>query len=114
MDVNLDGTPSIDILSEIPDLVNANLEIRINAKDTPLFIQFWQEQYFGTFDSDIKQIILNPDQAPLPDSIHFPFPKMVTIEANDRIQVILAKQLFTRTGWKKVEITTLYKRFNEE
>ena len=103
-------------------------EIRINAKDTPLFIQFWPEQYFGyatepityspalvinyakhgvvrlcTFNSDIKQIILNPDQAPLPDSIHFPFPEMVTIEAKDRIQVILAKQLFTRTGGKKLK-----------
>ena len=139
IDVNLDGTASMDILTEIPDLINANLEIRIYEKDTPLFIQFLPEQYFGypaepitydttvainyakqgiirllKFDTDIKKKILHPDQAPLPDSVHFPFPKSVTIEFDDRIKVISAKRLLTHFGWKKVEITTVYERFTKE
>jgi hypothetical protein len=139
IDVNLDGVVSTDIKGEIPELVNSNLEIRIYQKEHPLFIQFWPEQYFSDnirpdtynsrlvinyanqsvgrlfkFDSDIKEVNMNPDKIPLPDSIHFPFPKSVTIETNDRIKVISPKQLFTRSGWKKVEITTIYERFTKK
>jgi len=138
IDVNLDGVASTDMFNEIRDLPNSNVEVRIYAIDNSLFIQFWPEQYFAdritpgnytanmhityanqsstrlfTFAPDLKKLNIKPDATPLPDSIHFPFPDSVTIKDNDRIQVVSPKQLFTRDGWKKVTITTLYERYTK-
>lgn len=138
-DINLDGNASTDMLVEMTNFAGAELVIHIIDKRNFIFYQLWPEQYFNsrlnpvtydstvrvdfavqgavrlfTFDHDVKQIFVSPNEAPLPDSLHFTIPKLVTIEANDRIQVISIKQLYTRSGWKKIEITTTYERYTKE
>ncbi|UHG89840.1 hypothetical protein [Spirosoma oryzicola] len=63
------------------------------------------------FDKDIRQMQLKPDNEPLPDPEQFAPPKAVTIEAGDRVKIINSKRLYTRSGWKTVEIVTVYKRY---
>lgn len=136
VDVNLDGTASINILSEIPDLANADLEIRIVSKDQFLLYQSWPEQYIGSgaepagydpslavnyarqgatrsfsWDASSVNLQLDPDTAPLPDPDRFTFPTTVTIEGTDRIKIVFSKKLYTSAGWKTVTITTLYERY---
>jgi len=138
IDVNLDGTSSANMLDEIPNLADNNLELLIDTKGPFLLVQSWPEQYFATheepssydpalivnyvhqakvrtstFDEDIRQIHVDPDIPPVVDSNHFTFPKAVTVEAGDRIQVVSPKRLYTRAGWKKVEITTVYQRYTK-
>jgi hypothetical protein len=139
VDVNLDGVASTNLLSEIPDLKNSDLEIRIYSINQSLLVQFWPEQYFAygplpvayspnmvvhylnqsvvrlfTFAPDLKQILLQPDTSPRPDSIRFQIPSSVTIGDNDHIQVISPRSLFTRNGWKKVEVTVIYQRYTKQ
>lgn len=136
VDVNLDGTATHNILSEIPDLANCDLEIRIVAKDNFLLSQSWPEQYIGhgiipagydpsltvnyarqgvtrTFSLDASQssIQVHPDTAPLPDPTRFPFPQAVTVEETDRIKIVFSKKLYTSAGWKTTTITTIYERY---
>lgn len=138
IDVNLDGTASTNMLDEITDLEENNLEVLIDTKGPFLLVQSWPEQYFTShvepvsynpslvvnyvhqvtarpfsFDEDIRRIEVNPDVPPIVDSNHFTFPKAVTVEADNRIQVVSLRRLYTRWGWKKVEITTLYQRFTK-
>jgi hypothetical protein len=139
IDVNLDGVASTNMLTEVPDLPGSELEIRIYAINNSLFVQFWPEQDFGyeprplayrpnmvihylqqsrtrlfTFSPDLTELVIKPDDVPLQDSIRFPVPSSVTIEANDEIKVVSPRQLFTRPGWKKVEVTTVYKRYTKQ
>ena len=135
VDVNLDGTATNDMLSEIPDLANCNLEIHITEGNF-LLLQFWPEQYIGHdiepagYDSSLavnyaKQgvtrtfslnaantnIQVNADTTPKPDPVRFPFPAAVTIEGKDTVKIVFSKKLYTSTGWKTVSITTTYKRY---
>lgn len=136
VDVNLDGTASINILSEIPDLADADLEVRIVSKEQFLLYQSWPEQYISgdteptgydpslavnyarqgvgrsfSLDANSAALQLHPDTTPLPDPDRFTFPTAVTIEGTDRIKIIFSKRLYTSAGWKTVTITTLYERY---
>lgn len=134
IDVNLDGTPSTDILSEIPDLAQCYLEIRIVSKDNFLFDHPWPEQFVGhgpepagydpslavnyarqgvtrTFSLDETNNIIevHPDTYDVP--ARFVFPSAVTIEGADTIKIVFSKRLYTSAGWKTTTITTIYRRW---
>ena len=138
VDVNLDGTASINILTEIPELGQSNLEIRIVSKQKSLFCQFWPQQLFAyginptgydpslsvnyanqgisrifSLDDSQSSLQLAPDTSPLPDLDRFPFPVSVTIEEPESIRVVISKRLYTSAGWKTVTITTLYERYTK-
>ncbi len=134
VDVNLDGTASINILAEIPDLEHCNLEIRILSEG--LLCQFWPQQFVGhgtepagydpsltvhyanqgitrTFPIDANSSVLQlqSDTQPLPDLNRFPFPTAVTVESTNMIKIVFSKRLYTSAGWKTVTVTTLYERY---
>ena len=123
-DVNLDGTATKDMLSELPELASCDLEIRIVAKNNFLLAQFWPEQFVGygveptgydpslvvnyarqamthTFSLDVSGNSLQVNGG---DAV-------VTIEGKDTIKVVISKKLYTSTGWKTISITGVYHRY---
>ncbi|HEX6426606.1 MAG TPA: hypothetical protein VF008_02925 [Niastella sp.] len=133
VDVNLDGTVSTDVLSEIPDLAECNLEILIVSKDKFLLIQSWPEQYVGypepagydpslgvnyarqgvlrTFSLDETNNMLEVHADTYQVAERFVFPSAVTIEGAETIKIVFSKKLYTSAGWKIATITTTYKRY---
>jgi hypothetical protein len=133
VDVNLDGPPSTDILSEIPYLANCDLEIRIVSKDKFYFMHSWPEQIVccpepagynpsSTVNYARQGVlrIFSLDEANNRLEIHadtyqvaerFVFPSSVTIEGAEIIKIVFTKKLYTSAGWKTVTITTTYKRY---
>jgi hypothetical protein len=133
IDINLDGTPATDMLSEIPDLANCDLEIRIVSKDNFLFIHSWPEQFVccpepagynpsatvnyarqgvtRTFsvDETNNRLEIHADKYDVPE--RFVFPSAVTIEGAEIIKIVFTKKLYTSAGWKTTTITTTYKRW---
>ena len=126
VDLNKDGIPSDNLTTEI-DLQNSELELRIS--DQYLLMQHWPEVYLSygipdsavnyanqgvvrvfSFDREIQQLIFKPDD-PSVDQQRFPMPKAVLIKSNDHIEITVSKRLYNSTGWKMVEVTTLYKRY---
>ena len=135
-DANLDGTATSNMLSELSELADCDLEVRIVGKDNFLLVQFWPQQFVGygpapaDYDPSVvvnyarqavarkfslnatqHTIQVNADPDPKPDMLLFPFPASVTIEGDDTIQVVISKKLYTSAGWKIVDITTLYHRY---
>lgn len=136
VDVNLDGTALINILSEMPYLEHCNLELRVTSKEKILLYQIWPEQYFSygteptgydpslpvlyarqgatftfSLDANNSNLQLSSDSSPSPDPDRFPVPTSVIAEGSDRIKIVLSKRLYTSAGWKTVTITTLYERY---
>lgn len=136
VDVNMDGAATTNLLTEIPDLKNCNLEIRIVNKDNFLFIPFWPEQLIGngllpatydpslvvhylrqaltytfTFDEPNARLNVKAGQQPQTGTIQYSFPAAVTVEAPDTIELEFSKKLYTSAGWKTVTVTTVYKRY---
>ena len=134
VDVNLDGTSSTDMLTEITDLAGTNLEIRIVSKDKFYFMHFWPEQLFGygpepagydpsltvnfarqgvsrtfSLDEANNRLEIHADTYQVPE--RFTFPSAVTIEGADTIKLVFSKRLYTLAGWKTATITTIYKRW---
>ena len=62
-----------------------------------------------SFSTDLKQIFVKLNETEHPFRWHRP--DAVVVEANDYIQVVNTRRLFTPTGVKDVKITTLYKRY---
>lgn len=138
VDVNLDGTATTNILSEIPDLAHANLVILIVAKDNFLFCQSWPEQYIGhnvipsgydpslvvnyanqgvtrtfSLDATYNNIQVKPDTNPPPIAERFPLPTTVTVEGTNTVKVVFSKKLYTTAGWKTTTITTIYEQYTK-
>lgn len=131
MDVNVDGTASMDILEEMEDLKECELDIRIVEKDKFLFSQLWPEQYVSpnpppvinyacqgvgrwfSIAADNTTLLLKPDDLPPIDPYHKTFPQSVRITGTDSIEVILNKTLYTANGTQTVNITTLYVRYTK-
>jgi hypothetical protein len=135
VDVNMDGAATTNILTEIPDLKNCDLEIRIVNKDNFLIDPSWPEQlitgvlpatydpsrvvhyvrqgltYTFTFDELNARLNVKPNQQPQTGPIQYSFPAVVTVEAPDTIKLEFSKKLYTSAGWKTVVITTVYKRY---
>jgi hypothetical protein len=130
VDVDMDGTANIDLLSEMDYLNNCEFAILIAEKREFLFSLLWPEQYlnpgvnppmvnfacqgrgrFFTIAADNTTLVLKPDDIPSPDPDRWNFPSSVTITGKDRIQVVLNKKLFTSAGWQSVTITTVYERY---
>jgi hypothetical protein len=128
VDVNLDGNPSTNILSEIPYLAECNLEILIVSKDKFLLSQSWPEQFVGnapnpainyakqgvtrifSLDETSNHLQVHADSYDVPE--RFVFPSAVTIEGADRIKIVFSKKLYTSAGYKTVTITTMYERYS--
>lgn len=132
VDVNLDGTASANLLTEIPRLNEAYLELIFTTDKTRnIYSQFWQNQYFMienppvhydptavveyqnqatvanfSLSDDYAKINLTRDQ---PDPL-FPLPQSVEIIANGQIKVIMDKRLYTKAGWVTVNIEIKYQK----
>jgi len=63
------------------------------------------------FDPLITRIHLRPEESSASDPARWPPPESITLEANNEIRVATRKRLYTREGWKTVEIVTLYRRY---
>ncbi|MBD2753512.1 hypothetical protein [Spirosoma validum] len=112
------------------------------ATDEFLFTQFWPEQYLSLpgkpidgpidydpriivnyaeqpvtrrchFNESLTELTLDPDKSPSPDPIRWGRPDSIKIVSNQQIQVVNQRQLYTRTGWKTVTVTTLYERYQK-
>lgn len=67
--------------------------------------------YGFDFDPAITDIRLRPDERSSLDTVRWPPPQSITLQANDDIRVVTRKRLYTSAGWKTVEIVTLYRRY---
>ena len=137
VDVNGDGLASTELLQEIPELKDSNLELRVNAKDAIYYELFWQTQWFhsktegsisnperedpdnlliryanqatwGTFDTDksFTKITLYPEGSR----------DATTIEGkiqDKTITITYQRRLFTKAGWKDVNVTGQYLKFSD-
>ena len=124
VDVNLDGTATNNILSEIPELEQCDLEIRIVDKNNYLLAQFWPAQFFGYgpepagYDPSlvVKYAMQGETHAfslrRTDDHIEVNGGNVVvTIEGEDTVKVVIMKRLYTSAGWKTTFITTVYSRY---
>ena len=131
VDMNLDGVESTNLSAEVENLSSATVELRI-GKNSHLFTQFWQEQYITegqrpdrpyvtyarqgigfsfTFQNNASELILNKDHVKEEDAARFAVPSQVKVLANDVIEVVFDKKVFTSRGWKQISITARYKRY---
>lgn len=138
IDVNLDGVSSTNLLTELADIPNCHVEIRIQG--IFLFDQFWPEPYFsgiaGTgesmpasydpritvnyamqgvgrqfeFDEKVEQILLLPDH-PSVNQNRFPRPSSIKLLPGEMVEVTINKTFYTTAGIKNVQVVTLYKRY---
>lgn len=136
LDVNFDGVSNDDLLREIDYLDRSYLEL-IFPDDSGRYIysQFWQNQYFESeikpaeydpkipvnyanqatvasfaFDDQKSQLVLSRDY--LDQS--FPLPKTVEVLPDRTIKVRMDRNLYTKSGWQKVSIAVIYRRFTSE
>lgn len=139
IDVNLDGVSSINLKEELPYMDDAGLEIRITER-TNAFIEYWPQPYFiglggaspkyydpaipltyarqsvdriFEFSEDLKTILLNQDGSNTNLQL-FPRPESVLVKEGNIIEVTKTKEFYTTSGWKKVKVVTLYKRYTME
>ncbi|QHT66586.1 hypothetical protein GXP67_07915 [Rhodocytophaga rosea] len=63
------------------------------------------------FDPALTHLILEPQSTSLIDPDIFTPPQKIVIEGNERMEVTLTKRLYTSSGWKIVEIVTVYERY---
>ena len=114
---------------------------KYSSSNTFLFTQWWPEQYikfyesnedwmgeladynptgivnyamqgvvrYFSFSPDLKQIVVNPST--VEDPFRWVRPESVTINADDTIQIVNKRRLYTSAGVKDVVITTVYKRY---
>jgi len=141
LDINQDGKASTDMLEEISELPDMEIEVSIfgknqyNPKPSFIFVHHWPKQWLGrveptsydpniklsydrtvvawvfAFDSDLTQLLLEPQPPTLTDSELYTPPQSVLVKDNGRIEVTLTKRLYTTEGWETVQIITLYERF---
>lgn len=136
VDVNLDGTASINLLQEIPDLQNSNLELRLRENITPYtFEQSWQNQVFpynskpAGYEPGIVPMYANQPSVSLftinnelntfnvfrttntTDNPNFPLPKLVKVETDGLITVVTERTLYTKAGWVTVSVEVRYKKY---
>jgi len=140
IDVNLDGVPSINLLTEVTDITNARVEIRIQGPAPFLFEESWPTPFFsgigGTgenmpatydpritvnyamqgvgrlfeFDEKVEQILLLPDD-PFTNQTRFPRPISVKLNPGEIVEVTINKTFYTSAGIKNVQVVNLYRRF---
>jgi hypothetical protein len=140
IDVNLDGKATVDMLEEIPELLNiGGIELRIyqgqyNSQRKFIFVHYWPKQEFQTdpatyipdlwvpysmkvvswsfkFDTDVVQLLIEPQSIALADPDTYTPLQAVKVVDDDRIEVIFSKRLYTASGWKTVQIRTRYERY---
>ncbi|HKG05192.1 MAG TPA: hypothetical protein VKB19_01970 [Pedobacter sp.] len=132
VDLNLDGSASSNLMSEIPNLEKVYLDLRVNKKTGPsIYSQLWPNQFLSTpdpsgavyvnfanqatgatFSIDLENMKLNvfrdrPDPS-------FPLPLSVSILPNNRLKIIMEKNIYTPDGWSKVHVEVEYERFRTE
>ena len=138
LDLNLDGVSTTNLLTELEDVTNSRVEIRI--QESFLFVQPWPEPFFsgiaGTgenmptaydpritvnyamqgvgrlfeFDEKVEQILLLPDD-PFTNQTRFPRPTSIKLKPGEMVEVTINKSFYTSAGIKNVQVISLYKRF---
>ena len=137
VDLNRDGQASKYLLKEIPDLsLSAGQLVLLIQNNVKLFEQFWPQAYvtqdyqqsspdslrlqgyadqikprYFSFDKSLTHLVVEPGSAAAADGGRFPTPEEVTLEGNEQIRVVVNRLLFTRQGWRLVQVTTWYKRY---
>lgn len=131
VDMNLDGIASNDLSREILNLSAAHVELRV-SKNVRIFTQFWQEQYLSessninvphveyakqgmgfsfSFNEDLKSINLDKTKVTAEQAARFAVPETVKNLANDVIEVVFDKRVYTSKGWKDITIAARYKKY---
>jgi hypothetical protein len=137
VDVNFDGVSSIDLLKEIPALERSYLELIRRGNSGPyIYSQFWQNQYFQSMSAAIPtkydpEVVVNYMNQPTVASFTFredeselvlsrstvdsafPLPGNVTILPDDQVRVRMFKDIYTMSGWVKISIDIVYKKFTD-
>ena len=140
VDMNFDGKSSDNLLTEIIDLRNSELQLRI-YKGGYMFLQSWEEPSFPktydvfpyTFDpeniprnymsqgethtfeftSDYKKITVIRNKNSGSTEYKWTLPESVTIVGDESIEIITNRKMYTSDGIKIIKITSLYKRFQK-
>lgn len=126
-DINMDGSSSTDMLSEIPNLERSDINIVVN-KQNRIFSLLWIEQYenveinlssarfsynkqgvsnyFDT-DEDLNSIFLKKN---LDQDIRFNSPNSINTQEPNVIKIEITKNIITSTGKQTILINAIYKR----
>lgn len=137
LDINLDGISSFNLKEELTTMGRLGLQIQISDfKGANSFDEFWSEPvfsgpvpkhydpsisvYYGLesafrtfeFSEDLSRILLNPE-SPNTNLQRHPRPDSILIQSGDLIEVTRQKEFYTTSGWKKVTLVILYKRFSK-
>ena len=140
IDANLDGVSSTNLLTELIEIENSKIEIRIQGSTPYLFDESWPTHFFtgigGTgenmpaaydpritvnylmqgairqfeFDEKLEQILLLQD-SPYTDQIRFPRPTSIKLKPGEIIELTINRTFYTTGGIKNVQVVTLYKRY---
>ncbi len=131
VDMNLDGFASNDLSNEILNLNAAFVELS-GSKNVRIFTQFWQEQYLlesqnialpsvdyarqgigfsFSFNEDLKGFNLDKTKVTEEQAERFAVPESVKLLANDLIEVVFVKLVYTGSGWKDITIKASYRKF---
>ncbi len=143
LDIDQDGKASTNMLQEIAALQNQPIEVHIygksqyNAEPSFSFVHYWPRQEFRpavpqgydptvkvsyytsvvhwdfAFDQSLTQLQLQPQPPTLTDPEFYTPPQAVTVKEKDRLEVTLTKRLYTTSGWKTVQIVTLYELYTK-
>lgn len=126
-DINMDGSSSTDMLSEIPNLERSDINIVVN-KQNRIFRLSWIEQYenveinlssarfsynkqgvFNYFDTDegLNSIFLKQN---LNQDIRFNSPNSINTEVPNVIKIEINKNIVTTTGKHNILINATYKK----
>lgn len=138
VDVNLDEVFSEELLTEIPNLNHAYLELRVQTKSGSNYLDLlWPNQSFSdnngrttptkydpsvsvmyviqptvftfTANENLAEITVSePMQVP---NFDYSIPESVTLAGKDQIRVIFSKKLYTSEGMQTVKITALYRKY---
>ena len=138
LDLNLDGVPSTNLLTELQDIANSRVEIRI--QESFFFYQIWPEPFFSgiggsgenmpttydprvtvnyamqgvgrlfEFDERVKQILLLAD-GPFINQTRFPRPTSIKLMPDQMVEITINKAFYTSAGIKNVQVVSLYRRY---
>jgi hypothetical protein len=140
IDMNFDGKLSNNLITEIIDLKNSELQLRI-YKGGYLFLQTWEEPSFPKtydvfptvfdpeniprnymsqgeihtfeFTSDYKTIKVIRSQTSGSTDYKWTLPQSVNIVGDELIEIITNRKMYTSDGIKMIKITSLYKRYQK-
>lgn len=132
LDINMDGVPSSNLLTEIMNLDKAYLVLQVKD-EINIYSQFWPEQYLSyeankdtplimyalqsfpftfTFNSVKNEFELVP-VTPLSEAAieRYVIPKAVSVQNNGEIHVSFSKKIYSMSGFQEIDVLLVYERW---